>query len=73
MDKIAKILTELDVDFFTNGYQVWLLSGKQIRVTNSYVYFSYPNSNAESCLKLSNPMLKSWMRNYLGGAMQCKN
>ena len=38
MDKIAKILTELGIDFFTNGYQVWLLNGKQIRITNSYVY-----------------------------------
>lgn len=67
MDKIAKILTELGIDFFTNGYQVWLLNGKQIRVTNSYVYFGYPKSRKESCFSLANPMLKSWIRNFVGG------
>jgi len=67
MDKIAKILTELGIDFFTNGYQVWLLNGKQIRITNSYVYFGYPKSRKESCLSLTNPMLKSWIRNFIGG------
>lgn len=67
MDKIAKILTELDVDFFTNGYQIWLKNNRQIRVTNSYVYFSYPKSDRESHLSISNPMLKSWIRNFIGG------
>jgi hypothetical protein len=68
MDKIIQILTELGIDFFTNGYQVWLINGRQIRVTNSYVYFGYPKATKESCLSIKNPMLKSWMRGFVGGS-----
>lgn len=62
MREIAKILTDLHFDFFVSNNLFWV-GNKQIRVSGQYVYFSYPKS--EIRLKHNNPMMKSWIRNYI--------
>lgn len=65
MDKIIQILKELNATFKIRKNSVEINSIKRIHVVGNNVYFSYAKS--ESKLSLNNPMLKSWIRNYIGG------
>ena len=65
MDKLIQILKDLEVQFELKRNSI-VVGKKRMYVVGQYVYFSYPNS--ESKLSINNPMLKSWIRYYVGGA-----
>lgn len=65
MDKLIQILKDLEVQYEFKRNSV-MVGNKRIYVLGQYVYFSHPNS--ESRLNINNPMLKSWIRYYVGGA-----
>ena len=62
MNKVAKILNELNFDYFTDGNYVWI-DDRQIYIKDKYVYFSHKIS--ETRLSVNNPMLKTWIRDYI--------
>ena len=64
MGKLIQILKDLEVQFELKRNSI-MVGKKRMYVVGQYVYFSYPNS--ESKLSINNPMLKSWIRYYVGG------
>ncbi len=64
MSKLIQILKDLEVQFELKRNSI-VVGKKRMYVVGQYVYFSYPNS--ESKLSINNPMLKSWIRYYIGG------
>ena len=64
MGKLIQILKDLEVQFELKRNSI-MVGKKRMYVVGQYVYFSYPNS--ESKLNINNPMLKSWIRYYVGG------
>ena len=64
MGKLIQILKDLEVQFELKRNSI-VVGKKRMYVVGQYVYFSYPNS--ESKLSINNPMLKSWIRYYVGG------
>ena len=66
MDKLIQILKDLEVQYEFKRNSI-MVGKKRMYVVGQDVYFSYPNS--ESKLSINNPMLKSWIRYYVGGVL----
>lgn len=64
MNRLHHILNDLNFDYFTDDNYIWV-NNKQMYIENGRVHFSYPMS--ETTLRVDNPMLKSWIRNYITG------